>query len=260
MTEEVENALIKYNQPIDLSEKISLREKMQDMFDDFLNEDFQTKLMRTHLNPKDNSVYNVLNNYIYEQNKEDIHLKNLMMNEYYEVYDLDHFYIFVINDNKCKIAQYCTNYIVDELMILENLFGNINFDKLKENVNKIYTISPKVKEKYLKKSKKKNKPSLYENYTIGVDILNCICNNSMRNLIGEKYGLENHVLDKLAENDSINSKLIIVINLDCMGIEMLNSVPYNLFQKGSAVLENETICRSTIDKFTSQEFIDLISR
>ena len=135
---------------------------------------------------------------------------------------------------------------------------SVDLDKLKTQVSKTYIVSDKIRDKYIKKAEKKEKETIYNNYNLGIEILNYIYGNSNFNYLGERYGIENHVLDKLADLDSADSKLIIIVNLDALGVEVFYSVPYNLLQKGTAGLESELIYRSRINEFVLQEYLDAI--
>ena len=260
MTEEIENAIEMYDniEKKNLSELPSLRVKMEEEFDNFLNADFRTKLSRTHLTVKENAFYDKLIEHYNKKNEEQIKLQNLMMGERYSVFPLDDYYLFVVCNDKLKIAQYAENYIGDELLMLDNFLKSVDLDKLKTQVSKTYIVSDKIRDKYIKKAEKKEKETIYNNYNLGIEILNYIYGNSNFNYLGERYGIENHVLDKLADLDSADSKLIIIVNLDALGVEVFYSVPYNLLQKGTAGLESELIYRSRINEFVLQEYLDAI--
>lgn len=189
-------------------------------------------------------------------------LRELMCNEsYIDEKLLSESFLFGIINNKAKIVQYSNKYIMDDLLIIEDFLKKYPFSDFKKQLNKTYTISDKTKNKYIKKAQKKNIECLYGNYEIGSNILNYINDNSDYNLLGERYGLENHILNNLQfeDPDFIKSKLIIIMNFDYDIIEVYESIPYELLQKGTAKLEADSIYGCYFNDFNYQKFMEKIN-
>lgn len=223
------------------------------LLDDFLNIDLREQLKYTNLKTYEN-IYTKLNQ---EYNKEN-NISKLMIDKYKNSYNLNEFYLFCILDNKLCVAQYSHNYILDEIIFLANFFKTHDLNKFKRNLRKVYKIDEKSKYKYINKSKKLGKETIYNNYDIGCDILEYIYDNKYMNLLGDRFGLENQVLSKLTDSDNINTKLIIIINFDADFVELFESIPYELMQKGTADLQSQGIDSCYIKNFESYTFHDVL--
>lgn len=226
------------------------------LLEDYLNRPLREKIRTFSLDYNKNiNILDSLRQSEYEK------MKDLMCSDQYiDERLLNESYLFGIIDNKVKIVQYSKKYLMDDLLIIDDFLKRYPFTDFNKKLRKIYWIDEKHKSKYLKKAEKKNLECLYDNDNIGANILNYINEKEKYNILGDRYGVQNHILDNLElENpDFMKSKLIIIMNFDCEIIELYQSIPYELLQKGTANLEADSIYGCYFNDFNSQKFIDEI--
>lgn len=227
------------------------------LLEDFLNEPVSEYVKHMHLNMKmnDNSYYFLKNNN--EINK----LYDLMSKEkYVDETRLNESYLFCILNNKLKVVQFSENYLLDDLLVVQDFLKNSDLEIFKNNLNKTYWISEKTKNKYIKKANKKQKTTLYGNYKTGTNVLNYIYDKKRYNVLSERYGLENHILIDLHLEDEelMKYKYVIVMNFDYDIIELYDSIPYELLQKGTANLEKDSIYGCYFKDFNYEDFFNNI--
>lgn len=231
------------------------------LLEDFLNESIVDAAVNTHLNMK----HQKLDTFSYkmkQKNKEFEKLYDLMSKEnYIDESKFYESYLFAVADNKLKVVQFNENYLLDELLVIQNFLKTVEINKFIENLKKCYWASKKTQNKYIKKSTKKNIDTIYSNYKIGANILNYIYDKKNCNLLGDRYGLENHILDNISLEDEeiLNHSYILVMNFDYNIIELYDSIPYELLQKGTAQLEKDSIYGCYFDDFNYQTFFDKIN-
>ena len=227
------------------------------LLQDFLNEPILEQIKHMNFNMKNLSFSTIT--HLENDNKK---YAELMSTEnYIDETLLNESYIFGVVNNKLKIVQHSKNYILDDLLTIHNFLKNYDLNIFKKELSKIYWIDKKIKEKYIKKSQRKNKPTLYGDYNFGANILNYINDKKNCNYLGERYGIENHILEdlKFEDEETIKSKLIIVMNFDYEIIEVYHSIPYELLQKGTANLENESVFGQHFKDFNYQSFFEQIT-
>ena len=230
------------------------------ILNDFLNEPILQQIKNVNFNMKNISFSTIAN--IKNNNENEKYAKLMSVENYIDETLLNESYLFGIVNNKLKIVQYSENYILDDLLIIQNFLKNYKLDFFKKELNKVYWIDKKISQKYIKKSERKNKETLYNNYKVGANVLNYINNKKTYNYLGERYGIENHILEnlKFEDEETIKSKLIIVMNFDYEIIEVYHSIPYELLQKGTANLENQSIIGQYFKNFNYQDFFEQITQ
>lgn len=219
---------------------------------EFFNENLKNAAIKTHFSGN-----------VFPFNKKEIacnEFKNSIYNEkYINEKLLNESFLFVVYNNKLKIVQYSNKYIMDDLLNIDNFLKNYNKELFLKNLSKTYFVSKKIKAKYIKKAIK-GKETIYYNSDIGSNILNYINNKKDFNYLGDRFGLENWVLDNLRLEDPnfLESKFIIIMNFDCDIIELYESIPYELLQKGTANLECDSIYGCYFKDFNYQSFFNKI--
>ena len=138
-------------------------------------------------------------------------------------------------------------------------FLSIEHKKFDKNLNFLYFIDEKHKFKYLEKAKKKNKQTLYFDDSFGSDILEYI-NGTKKEILGDKYGVQNCILDNITGNDNLEKKFIIIVSFDVEMFEIYYSIPYTMYEKGSAELEHELVYCCRFDEIEPNEILDYIDK
>ena len=181
---------------------------------------------------------------------------NLLEGDYRQHLDLDDFYIFGINENGLKFAQHSKNYLLDELYKIKDFIDG-DHPKFIKNLDFLYFITDKEKDKIIAKANKKKKVTIYNNPHYGADILHFIDDND-KNIIGRRLAMQNYVLSNLNETDNIRKKFIIILSFDVDLFEIYYSVPYNLYDKGSNELEKELIYCCRFDEIDPNKILTFI--
>ena len=216
---------------------------------DFLNRPILDQIITSKFLIENKLMERIENNELYKLMSEK---KYVDERRYYDTY------LFGVVDNKLKIVQRSTNYILDDLLIIQDFLSSSDLELFKQNLRKTYWISEKTQKKYIKKSKKKKLDTLYGSYNVGPNILNYLYDKKRYNVLGDRYGIENQIINNLCMEDEefIKHKFIIVMNFDYEIIEIYDSIPYNLLSKGTAELESDSIFGTYFDTFDYQEFFD----
>lgn len=226
------------------------------MLEDFLNQPIREKIKTNYFT---NISYKQISSLTTRENDK---IRHLMMDKrYIDERKLDESYLFCVVDNKLKIIQYTTNYLLDELMVVQNFLDTTDTNVFAQRLKKVYWVNEKTKNKYIKKAERKNIDTIYKNETIGTNILNYVYDKKRLNYLGDRFGVENFLLDNLhlEDEETLNSKYIIVMNFDYNIIELYDSIPYELFQKGTANLEADSVYGCYFDDFNYQTFFDKIN-
>lgn len=220
------------------------------LLDNFLSRPIKEQIMQTEFFIDKKIMAEFENNELYKLMSEN---KYIDERRYYDTY------LFGVLDNKLKIVQRSTNYILDDLLTIQDFLTSSDIDFFKENLRKTYWITEKTQKRYIKKSEKRGLDTLYGSYSVGANILNYLYDKKKRyNVLGDRYGIENQIMNNLCMEDEefIKHKLIIVMNFDYDIIEVYDSIPYDLLQKGTAELEAESIFGTYFDNFNYQEFFE----
>lgn len=230
------------------------------LLSDYLNQPITQQLKNTSISMKDYEIKNNFLNKIKPKSEFD-EISDLMSCEkYIDERRFEESYLFGVLDDELKIVQYSKNYLLDDLMTIQNFLNICDFDDFKTKLRKLYWINDKTKNKYIKKANRKNKETLYGNYNTGTNILTYISNKNEYNLLGERFGVENHINDLKLENpETMKHKFIIIMNFDNQTVEIYDSIPYELFQKGSEALQSESVFGSYFDDYDYQTFFNKIN-
>ena len=232
------------------------------MLDDFLNQPIKQKIHSSVINYKllqphyiDKTMNELFENENFvEENEELEELQHLIDNTSYKPkLNFNSHYILGINEYGLRFAQYSNNYLFDDLMNIKT-FISAEHKKFNRNLNILYFIDEKHKFKYLEKAKKRNKKTLYFDDSFGTKILNYIDGQKM-SILGDKYGVQNYILDNITRDDNLEKKFIIILSFDVNMFEIYYSVPYTMYEKGSNELENELVYCCRLDEIEPNEIL-----
>ena len=225
----------------------------EQMFEDYLNLPIMEQLRMTNFDFTNISVNVKLGNDGFSKTDGKVvidsdfnELKSLSQNGYKEFADFDNFYILGIDNCGLRFAQFSHNYLYDELLNIKTFLEG-NTKTFYKRLKYLYFIDEKHKYKYLEKSKKKDKPTLYFDETFGSKILNYI-NGEYKDILADKYGMQNYLMENITNLDNLKKKFIIILSFDVDMFEIYYSIPFEMYQKGSAMLENELLYCCRLDE------------
>ena len=240
------------------------------MWEDYLNRPISEQLCEHHFYKKriDNITYknknienNFGNNFVEVNNNDELNELQELINKTSDFgkqkVNLNSSYILGIDKDDLKFAQYSSNYLFDDLMDIKSFLDSEhkNFDKA---LKYLYFIDEKHKYKYIEKAKKKNKKTFYFDDTFGPKILNYIDGQKM-NVLGDKYGVQNYILDNITKNDNLQKKFIIILSFDVGLFEIYYSIPYTMYEKGSNALENELVYCCRMEEIEPNEILNYLN-
>ena len=219
-------------------------------FEDMLTEaSLTTQALNTHL-------YDPFEYFLHDD-KEDVsnQLSNMIENIVPTGINLNKSYILGIYGDDLKFAQSSNKYIFDELMNINMFLQNIN-NKFIKNLKRLYFIDDKTKMKYIEKAARKNIETLYNNDSIGSDILLFI--EGKKKILADKYGVQDCILDNIDRPDNLEKQIIIVLSFDVDLFEVYYSIPFKLHEEGTVNLEHELIYCSNFNDIDVNHILELI--
>ncbi len=184
-------------------------------------------------------------------------LANSFNKPYKEFADFDHFYILGIDNYGLRFAQFSHNYLYDELLNIKTFLEG-DTKTFYKRLKYLYFIDEKHKYKYLEKAKKKDKQTIYFDETFGSKILHYI-NGEYKNILADKYGMQNYMLENMTELDNLKKKFIIILSFDVNMFEIYYSIPFEMNQKGSAALENQLVYCCRLDEIDPGKIVSYLN-
>lgn len=174
-------------------------------------------------------------------------------------YNNDCSYLIGVYNDKAVIAQQCFEPLSIILSEIKTFLIYSTTNKFYKYLKRLYYIDAKRKQKYINKAKKKNKETIYDNKKFGVEVLNYVNGFNEEKRLGDRYGLQNCIMDKLADEDNIFSRIVFILNFDENIFEVYNTVPFRIFTKGSAECDNDFIFNCNFDDIVPEKIIKYIN-
>ena len=240
------------------------------MFKDYLNRPISEQLRDYHFYDKkrignimykNKDIRNDFNEFVEVKNNDELNELQELINRTSDFgkpkVNLYSSYILGIDKDNLKFAQYSSNYLFDDLMEIK-AFLSSEHKKFDKALKYLYFIDEKHKYKYVEKAKQKGKKTFYFDDSFGPKILNYIDGQKM-NVLGDKYGVQNYILDNITKNDNLQKKFIIILSFDVELFEIYYSVPYSMYEKGSNELENELVYCCRMDEIEPNEILNYLN-